>query len=166
MQTDFHELSSVCDTCPRIRGRIKMTEVKRDYEGLPNEEDCLLEQGYICLGSVTTAGCGAQCIKVNAPCTGCYGPIQFASKFGRFREMLFVEKATKEFNVELSKVELLNQIKDHVGTFHKFSMSKSPYYRGGYKSKLPGKWWQCPALKTEPGPYNPGHGGPVRPFGD
>ena len=50
LNIDYIPLSSVCDTCDRIRGRMTMTRVKRDYEGLPNEEDCFIEQGYICLG--------------------------------------------------------------------------------------------------------------------
>ncbi|MFX0012709.1 MAG: hypothetical protein ACFE9R_20530, partial [Candidatus Hermodarchaeota archaeon] len=75
--TDWHSHSSVCETCPRLRGRLSMTKVLRDYQGLPNEEDCLIEQGYVCLGPVTNAGCGAACIKVNAPCAGCYGPLKW-----------------------------------------------------------------------------------------
>jgi len=49
--------------------------------------------------------------------------------------------AIKEFNVALSKKELLSQIKDHIGTFEKFSMAKNPQYKEGYKGKLTGQWW-------------------------
>jgi len=141
LSSDFIPLSTVCDTCGRIRGRIKMTRVKRDYEGLPNEEDCFIEQGYVCLGPRTNAGCGAQCINANAPCTGCYAPIDYGFKHGRYREDAWAEIVVKEFNVGLSKEELLSQIKDHLGTFEKFSLSKNPQYKGGYKGKLTGNWW-------------------------
>ncbi|MHA2126645.1 MAG: NADH-quinone oxidoreductase subunit B family protein [Promethearchaeota archaeon] len=141
LSSDFIPLSTVCDTCGRIRGRMKMTRVKRDYEGLPNEEDCFIEQGYICLGPRTNAGCGAQCINANAPCTGCYAPIDYGFKHGRYREDAFAEIVIKNFNVELSKKELLSQIKDHLGTFEKFSLAKNPQYKGGYKGRLMGKWW-------------------------
>ncbi|MHA2035220.1 MAG: NADH-quinone oxidoreductase subunit B family protein [Promethearchaeota archaeon] len=141
LSSDFILLSSVCDTCGRIRGRMTMTRVKRDYEGLPNEEDCFIEQGYICLGPRTNAGCGAQCINANAPCTGCYAPIDYGFKHGRYREDAWAEIAVKEFNVALSKAELLSQIKDHIGTFEKFSLAKNPQYKEGYKGKLTGQWW-------------------------
>ncbi|MHA2288467.1 MAG: NADH-quinone oxidoreductase subunit B family protein [Promethearchaeota archaeon] len=141
LSIDFIPLSSVCDTCDRIRGRMTMTRVKRDYEGLPNEEDCFIEQGYVCLGPRTNAGCGGQCMKVNSPCTGCYAPIDYGFKHGRYREDAWAEIAIKEFNVALTKEELLTQIKDHIGTFEKFSLSKNPQYKGGYTGRLPGQWW-------------------------
>ncbi|MFX1419143.1 MAG: hypothetical protein ACFE9N_09515 [Promethearchaeota archaeon] len=141
LSSDFIPLSSVCDTCGRIRGRMKMTRVKRDYELLPNKEDCFIEQGYVCLGPRTNAGCGAQCINVNAPCTGCYAPIDYGFKHGRYREDAWAEIVVKEFNVGLTKEELLSQIKDHLGTFEKFSLAKNPQYKGGYKGRLTGKWW-------------------------
>jgi F420-non-reducing hydrogenase small subunit len=42
---------------------------------------CLLEQGYVCMGPVTRAGCGGdgivpRCISARVPCRGCYGPVQ------------------------------------------------------------------------------------------
>ncbi len=141
LSSDFIPLSTVCDTCGRIRGRMKMTRVKRDYEGMPNEEDCFIEQGYVCLGPRTNAGCGALCINVNAPCTGCYAPIDYGFKHGRYREDAWAETVVKEFNVDLSKEELLSQIKDHLGTFEKFSLAKNPQYKGGYKGRLTGQWW-------------------------
>ena len=124
---DFTEISNVCDTCPRIRGRMQMTKVKRDYEGLPNMEDCLIEQGYICAGPVTRAGCGGLCMRVNAPCTGCYGQTEWvADQAGRYADLV-----TKSFNVGLSKEELLNQVKDPIGTFQKFTLASNRSYKGG-----------------------------------
>ncbi len=37
---------------------------------------CLLNEGRICLGMVTRAGCGAKCILYGYPCWGCRGPIE------------------------------------------------------------------------------------------
>jgi len=117
---DFTEISNVCDTCPRIIGsKSTMTKVKRDYEGLPNMEDCLIEQGYICAGPITKAGCGALCIRVNAPCTGCYGQ----TKWGVNQAERFADTVLKGFNVSLSKEDLLAQVKDPVGTFEKFTFA-------------------------------------------
>ena len=115
--------SNVCDTCTRVRGRLQMTKVKRDHEGLPNQEDCLIEQGYICLGPVTRAGCGGSCLNVNAPCSGCFGQTEWvADQPGRFADLV-----TKEFNVALSKEELLSQIKDPIGVFEKFTLGANKY---------------------------------------
>ncbi|MFX1454726.1 MAG: hypothetical protein ACFFDB_05065 [Promethearchaeota archaeon] len=144
--TDWHSHSDVCDTCPRIRGRMQMTRIKRDYEGLPNEEDCLIEQGYVCLGPVTNAGCGAMCIKVNAPCTGCYGPVKWGppsiiSTPGRLAPSFYAETVVKNFNTSSTKEEILSQIKDHNGTFERFKMAKNPFFKGGYKGKFLGQWW-------------------------
>ena len=114
----FTELSNVCDTCPRIIGsKSTITKVKRDYEGLPNMEDCLIEQGYICAGPITNAGCGALCIRDNAPCSGCYGQ----TKWNVNQAERFADTVLKGFNVSLSKEDLLSQVKDPVGTFEKFT---------------------------------------------
>ena len=117
---DFTDISNVCDTCPRIIGsKSTMTKVKRDYEGLPNLDDCLIEQGYICMGPVTKAGCGGMCMKVNAPCSGCFGQ----TKWGVDQAERFADTVLKQFNVSLSKRDLLDQVRDPVGTFEKFTLA-------------------------------------------
>jgi len=65
---------SVCSHCDREISDKIPAELKRDYEGLPTMDTCFLEQGYMCIGPVTQAGCGTICPnKANAPCLGCYG---------------------------------------------------------------------------------------------
>ena len=85
---------SVCDTCPTIRESKKgLGDIKRmletpefDPEKPVNEMRCLLEQGFMCLGPVTRAGCSGmtgtapRCIAARMPCRGCYGPIREESK--------------------------------------------------------------------------------------
>lgn len=46
----------------------------------PEGMQCLLEQGFMCLGPVTRRGCGGRegvprCISAKVPCRGCYGPV-------------------------------------------------------------------------------------------
>jgi F420-non-reducing hydrogenase small subunit len=79
---------SVCDTCPtRREGKGEVTSVKRfltnaEFKpGAPIDEmRCLLEQGYMCLGPVTAAGCAKRgapsCISARVPCRGCFGPVR------------------------------------------------------------------------------------------
>ncbi|MEJ2249985.1 MAG: hypothetical protein P8Y97_10035 [Candidatus Lokiarchaeota archaeon] len=114
---DFHEISTVCDTCPRIIGEKQPEKIKRDYEGLPNMDDCLINQGYICMGPVTRAGCGGLCMRVNAPCTGCYGQ----SEWNVDQAERYAQTVVQKFNVGMSKEEILRQVKDPIGAFEKFT---------------------------------------------
>lgn len=66
--------STVCDECEKKKEDKKIERFYRIYEIIPDKEKCLLEQGIICIGIATRDGCGALCLKVNMPCTGCYGP--------------------------------------------------------------------------------------------
>lgn len=38
-----------------------------------NESSCFYGEGTLCLGLVTTAGCGARCVNLGRPCNGCRG---------------------------------------------------------------------------------------------
>lgn len=78
---------AVCDVCngnPAARGeKIELIkEVKRTTDGTPEDGKCLLQQGYLCLGAITQADCGALCPKVNIPCRGCGGPVPGVKDFG------------------------------------------------------------------------------------
>ena len=81
---------SVCDTCPtRREGKGQLKNVRRflqapeyDSAGEPLDQmRCLLEQGFMCMGPVTRAGCGGdgilpRCVSARVPCRGCYGPVR------------------------------------------------------------------------------------------
>jgi F420-non-reducing hydrogenase small subunit len=80
---------SVCDTCPVIREE-KSSEgpVKRYFENLEFDPEqgldkmrCINEQGMLCLGPVTLAGCAGssgapRCVQARTACRGCFGPIR------------------------------------------------------------------------------------------
>ncbi len=81
---------SVCDTCPARREGKGAVQKMRRYTRNPRhqadkpltEMKCLLENGLLCMGPVTRAGCAGekgeapQCIRARVPCRGCYGPVQ------------------------------------------------------------------------------------------
>lgn len=80
---------SVCDTCPMVRqGKGDLKQMSRflhaPHQNSPDEPldkmRCILEQGMLCMGPVTKAGCGGdgvtpRCISAKVPCRGCYGPV-------------------------------------------------------------------------------------------
>jgi F420-non-reducing hydrogenase small subunit len=79
---------SVCDACPtRREGKGEVSVVRRFTEnaefdpGKPiSEMRCLLEQGFLCMGPVTAAGCAKRgapsCIEARVPCRGCFGSVR------------------------------------------------------------------------------------------
>lgn len=82
---------SVCDTCPtRREGKGGVTMVRRFVQNAQYDPDkpieemrCLLEQGLMCMGPVTVAGCASgagrgapSCISARVPCRGCFGPVR------------------------------------------------------------------------------------------
>ncbi|NVM55552.1 MAG: hypothetical protein HWN66_17730, partial [Candidatus Helarchaeota archaeon] len=69
-------LQNVCAHCSRNDGNIQLIGLKRDYEGIKDPKTCLLNQGYICMGFMTNAGCGAKCPNAGACCIGCYGMLE------------------------------------------------------------------------------------------
>ncbi|MHA2122465.1 MAG: NADH-quinone oxidoreductase subunit B family protein [Promethearchaeota archaeon] len=112
---------SVCSHCDRDIADKIPTELKRDYEGLPIMDTCFLEQGYICLGPVTQAGCGTVCPNnANAPCLGCYGGatgvkdpgVKFMSTIGS----LCFDKDPEE---------VIKLISDPAGLFNRFTLPAS-----------------------------------------
>ncbi|RJS80505.1 oxidoreductase [Candidatus Bathyarchaeota archaeon] len=122
-------LKSVCDECPRKREEKKISKIYRVYEKTPDPERCLLEQGILCMGPATRGGCGARCLKVNMPCTGCGGPCpnvpeQGAAMISALASILGLEEEKEKYSEE--EVEkLISQIKDPLGTFYMYALPAS-----------------------------------------
>lgn len=108
---------SICDECPREKKDKKLSEIKRIYEIEDDQETCFLDQQVICMGPATRAGCEAQCLKVNMPCTGCGGPSPRVSDQGAAMAGAIASIATDK--------DVIDQIKDPIGTFYKFSLANS-----------------------------------------
>jgi F420-non-reducing hydrogenase small subunit len=118
---------SVCDECPRKKEDKKISKIYRVYEKTPEPERCLLEQGFICMGPATRGGCDAQCIDANMPCTGCGGPCprvteQGAAMISALASILGVDQEKeKDFDPQ----KLIDQVKDPLGTFYRYSLPSS-----------------------------------------
>ena len=121
----------VCDECPRKRDNKKISKIYRVYEKEPEPEKCLLEQGILCMGIATRSGCGAQCLKVDMPCTGCGGkapnvPEQGAAMITALASILgYDTEPGKETYTQKEIEELISQIKDPTGTFYMYSLPAS-----------------------------------------
>jgi F420-non-reducing hydrogenase small subunit len=122
-------LKSVCDECPRKKENKKISKIYRVHEKTPEPEKCLLEQGIICMGPATRSGCGAQCLTVDMPCTGCGGPCpnspeQGAAMISALASILGLEEEKEKYS-DKDVAELMVQIKDPVGTFYMYSLPSS-----------------------------------------
>jgi len=114
-------LQNVCAHCDRNDGNIKLIGYKRDYEGgVKDQKTCFLNQGYICLGFLTNAGCGAKCPNANSPCIGCYAPME---------EIVddpdkFVAKI-QDILGDRPLDDLINTMADPVGVFYKANYART-----------------------------------------
>ena len=122
-------LKSVCDECPRKKESKKISKIYRVHEKVPEPEKCLLEQGIICIGPATRSGCGAQCLTVDMPCTGCGGPCpnspeQGAAMMSALASILGLESEQEHYTEE-DVEKLMSQIVDPVGTFYMYSLPSS-----------------------------------------
>jgi F420-non-reducing hydrogenase small subunit len=122
-------LKSVCDECPRKKENKRISTIYRVHEKVPEPERCLLEQGIICMGPATRSGCGAQCLTVDMPCTGCGGacpnsPEQGAAMISALASILGLEGEQEHYSEE-DVDKLMSQIKDPLGTFYMYSLPSS-----------------------------------------
>jgi F420-non-reducing hydrogenase small subunit len=122
-------LKSVCDECPRKKENKRISKIYRVHEKVPEPERCLLEQGIICIGPATRSGCGAQCLTVDMPCTGCGGPCpnspeQGSAMMSAIASILGLEGEQEHYSEE-DVENLMSQIKDPIGTFYMYSLPSS-----------------------------------------
>jgi F420-non-reducing hydrogenase small subunit len=115
---------TVCDQCPRTReGKIRVDAFLRPHEIITDPDRCLLEQGLVCAGPATHAGCGALCPNANMPCRGCYGPPDGGVEQGALLLDAIVSSFEGKTDAEIRSV--LATIIDPVGTFYRFSLGAS-----------------------------------------
>lgn len=110
---------TVCDECERNKEEKKCVKrFKRRFEGKTDPVKCLLNEGYLCLGPGTRAGCGAQCpTNANLPCDGCYGPPPGVVDQGARLLSAIASIA------DMSPEELDKEIVDPLGQFYRFTFA-------------------------------------------
>ncbi|NIS82780.1 MAG: oxidoreductase [Anaerolineales bacterium] len=120
--------TTVCDECPCTREEKRITEFKRTWQIIPDPEICLLEQGLVCCGIATRAGCGALCPTVGSPCIGCYGPNAGVEDFGARMMAALASVIDSENPEEIDRI-IHEGIPDPIGTFYRFSLAASQLRR-------------------------------------
>ena len=117
---------ALCDECPRKESKpdkLAITEFKRPHQIIIDPERCLLDQGLLCMGPVTRAGCDAACVCGNMPCTGCMGPTDEIRDYGGKAVSAFASIADAKDETAITRV--LEGIADPAGTFYRYSLPSS-----------------------------------------
>ncbi|MFO7622132.1 MAG: F420-nonreducing hydrogenase [Bacteroidales bacterium] len=118
------DIKTQCDEC--IRNKSENKRIKKFYRPWEIEDDgvtCFMEQGVICMGPATRAGCGYRCIKGNAPCRGCYGPPPGVADPGAKMMSAIAGIIDEKEPEEISRV--LEDVVDPAGSFYRFSLPVS-----------------------------------------
>jgi F420-non-reducing hydrogenase small subunit len=127
--TIFAQDKSLCEECPRVRKEKKISRIVRIHELTDDYKSCLLEQGVVCLGISTRAGCNARCIKVNMPCRGCFGPTSTViDQGGSMLSAITSNLAIGENELDLTDKDIeriVAQVKDPLGTFYRYTLACS-----------------------------------------
>lgn len=120
---------TLCDECGRKKTVKAVDRIYLPFEIDIDPEKCMLEQGVICLGPATRAGCGAKCLKANQPCRGCMGPTAAVmDQGGSMLSALASIFKVSDKETQLSEddiIKMMSQVKDPLGTFYAFTMPKS-----------------------------------------
>jgi F420-non-reducing hydrogenase small subunit len=119
---------TLCSECERTKSdKRKIDKIYRPYEIEIDQDTCMLDQGLLCMGPATRAGCGTICIKANVPCRGCNGPTKEAfDQGGNMLNLVATIFGVNEEDLTEDDVErIFKQIKDPLGTFYRFTLPKS-----------------------------------------
>lgn len=126
---------SVCDECPfeKRTKDVRIQAFKRPHLAKPDltpkpelkgKPQCLLEQGFVCIGSATRSGCEAQCLQCNQACRGCYGPIEGVLDQGGKAASAIGSLIDSQGDPARGQ-KIADEIADPVGTFYRFGVTNS-----------------------------------------
>lgn len=114
---------AVCDDCKRKKNEKKIKQFFRPWQKIQDPELCLLEQGFICAGSVTRSGCGVRCPDSNMPCRGCYGPLPNVVDQGAKLLSAVASIIDSKDPQEIDKI--LSEVTDFFGYAYRFGLPAS-----------------------------------------
>lgn len=114
---------SVCDECGRQKRGVRISSFTRPHMIEADQEWCLLEQGLVCMGPGTRAGCGSACTSAGMPCRGCYGPAGEAVDQGASMVGLLGSLVDSEDEDIIRAV--IEGVVDPAGTFYCFGLPDS-----------------------------------------
>jgi F420-non-reducing hydrogenase small subunit len=117
---------TVCDECEYNREEKRIEKFYRPHEIIA-EDRCLFDQGIICAGPATRAGCGALCTAVGMPCRGCYGPAPSVVDQGA--ALLSAVASVVDADTEEEAARIVAEVVDPVGTFYRFGLPASLLHR-------------------------------------
>ena len=86
-------------------------------------EQCFLEQGVLCMGPATRAGCEALCVNGNMPCSGCFGPTSRVKDYGGKALSAIASIVDSDDEDEIDRI--LEGIPDPIGTLYRYSLPAS-----------------------------------------
>ncbi len=117
------ENQTLCNTCTRTKTDKKVKRFYQPYQIITDPEKCLLEQGLTCMGPVTRAGCGNQCVSANQPCTGCYGPVEGVIDQGAKYISALASVVDADSSDEADRI--ISEIADPAGLFYRYGLPGS-----------------------------------------
>ena len=112
----------VCSECPRKILPVKPSHLLQIYEKESDSSTCLLNQGFVCLGSLTRNGCGAPCPQVGFTCFGCRGPSDALLYRSTDLYNVLVDIISRRTGIESSVVR--KELYQNPFIFHTFIFSK------------------------------------------
>jgi F420-non-reducing hydrogenase small subunit len=111
---------SVCDQCPRSRPE-RIKRLRRDWWALLDRKRCLLEQGVVCCGFATLAGCRAVCPRGGSPCIGCLGLLDGGEDFAASMVKALAAIVDRRERDEVARLEKAG-LHDSAELFHRFNL--------------------------------------------
>lgn len=116
-----------CEECTRKKSEHKkIKKFNRPWEVMDDGETCFMEQGILCMGPTTRTGCNYRCIRGNAPCRGCYGPISDVTDPGT--KMMSAIASIIDEKEPAAIEQVLDDLVDPAGYFYRYSLP-SAYIR-------------------------------------
>lgn len=122
-KTPTLETRNLCHDCGRNHEKLLVPtrqllsfRLFSPMEAEMNPDLCFLEQGVLCVGPATRAGCGARCLSAGMPCRGCMGPNPKQADQGC---------GTVDALASLLPIGLLKRKEDLPGTVYRYSFPAS-----------------------------------------